>query len=238
MLSYLAEKRGRQKFDLLGEACGAYFQRSDVSRGDGETWSYVKLDAFIQEINKALREVGFLEHRDLWLIHVASVPPFETFRLGHQVGACYKLEEEDRRQKNQKKTGKNQQPDGWFDVNERGPQPTQDPEFPGGGILEDAERLRNGHLRKETRKPSSSSKGPAQQQPVEGVGRGRAKAKGLLWSAFLSTHGPGLLQEELRDCRGVEWLENEETVKTLGRRKPIDLGDRTFETTLWGLRRW
>ena len=60
MLTYLAEKRGRQKVDLLGEALGAYFQRSDVSRRDGENWSdfEARHDAFIREINKALREIG------------------------------------------------------------------------------------------------------------------------------------------------------------------------------------
>ena len=39
LLEYLESKRGKQKVDRLGDALGAYFQRDQVSRKDGESWS-------------------------------------------------------------------------------------------------------------------------------------------------------------------------------------------------------
>lgn len=60
LLGYLEGKRGKQKVDLLGDALSAYFQRTDVTRRDGENWSdyETRHSSLIRDINKALKETG------------------------------------------------------------------------------------------------------------------------------------------------------------------------------------
>ena len=60
LLEYLESKRGKQKVDRLGDALGAYFQRDQVSRKDGESWSdyEIRHSAYIRDITKALQAVG------------------------------------------------------------------------------------------------------------------------------------------------------------------------------------
>ncbi|CAL1141395.1 unnamed protein product, partial [Cladocopium goreaui] len=60
LLSYLEEKRGRQKVDVLGDALGVYFQKSEIVRKDGEVWNdfEARHAAKVRDINKALVAVG------------------------------------------------------------------------------------------------------------------------------------------------------------------------------------
>jgi len=100
LLTYLAEKRGRQKVDLLGEALGAYFQKPDVSRRDGEPWSdyETRHDAYIREINKALREIGSsttvpTEIFGWFMLHqFLKLEPSDVATI-KSVAATYKLED-------------------------------------------------------------------------------------------------------------------------------------------------
>ena len=60
LLSYLEEKRGCQKVDVLGDALGVYFQKSELARKDGEVWNdfEARHAAKVRDINKALVAVG------------------------------------------------------------------------------------------------------------------------------------------------------------------------------------
>ena len=100
LLEFLESKRGRQKVDLLGDALGKYFQRSDVARRDGECWSdyEIRHGAFVREINKALNEVGAkvpvpAEIYGWFLVHqFLKLEPSDIATV-KSVAASYKLED-------------------------------------------------------------------------------------------------------------------------------------------------
>jgi hypothetical protein len=60
MLEHLQKKRGRLTVDLLGDALSSYFQKSEIMRREGESWSdyEVRHDHHIREISKALKAIG------------------------------------------------------------------------------------------------------------------------------------------------------------------------------------
>ena len=100
LLEFLEQKRGKQKVDRLGDSLGLYFQRGDVPRRDGESWTdyEIRHSMYVQAINKALKAVGSTatvpsEIFGWFLLHqFLRLEPSDAATV-KSVAASYKLED-------------------------------------------------------------------------------------------------------------------------------------------------